>query len=75
MYFPLFPDSVLWEYIQTLHTIVHGLETRVQKTQDNVEHMRNTLAPWSRIPVFTRKDGLRDTLLNLEDRKENVEQR
>ncbi|XP_049809049.1 dynein beta chain, ciliary [Schistocerca nitens] len=71
----LYASAKLWEYIEKLHGLVHNLEKRLQRTQDNVERMRAVLAPWSRSPVFTRRDGRKDALLSLDDRHERVHKR
>jgi hypothetical protein len=65
----------LWDYIEQLHQLVHSLEARVQKTQNNVEQIRNIMGVWSKVALFERPDGKKDTLLCIEDRPEHVQRR
>lgn len=65
----------LWDYIERLHRLVHSLEARVQQTQDNLEHIRNIMSVWSKVALFERSDGKKDTLLYIEDRSEHVQRR
>lgn len=67
--------SELWDYIEQLHQLVHSLEARVQQTQDNIERIRNIMSVWSRVALFERSDGKKNTLLCIEDRSEHVQQR
>ena len=65
----------LWDYIEQLHRLVHSLEARVQQTQDNLEQIRNIMSVWSKVALFERSDGKKDTLLCIEDRSEHVQRR
>lgn len=67
--------SELWDYIEQLHRLVHSLEARVQQTQDNLEQIRNIMSVWSKVALFERSDGKKDTLLYIEDRSEHVQRR
>ena len=51
------------------------LETRVQKTKNNVEEIQKLMSTWSKLPLFTRKEEKNDTLLNLTDREERLNKR
>uniref|UniRef100_A0A8B9HS49 Dynein, axonemal, heavy chain 9 n=1 Tax=Astyanax mexicanus TaxID=7994 RepID=A0A8B9HS49_ASTMX len=62
----------IWEYIQGVREAVHDLEKRLQKTKDNVDEIQSIMKTWAN-PVFERKDGKNDSLLNLEDRPERLE--
>ncbi|CAH2292037.1 dynein heavy chain 9, axonemal [Pelobates cultripes] len=64
----------IWEYIQEVRDTVHDLERRVQKARDNVEEIQAIMKTWV-LPIFERKDGKRDSLLNLDDRSERLEKR
>ncbi|XP_063312141.1 dynein axonemal heavy chain 9 [Pelobates fuscus] len=64
----------IWEYIQEVRDTVHDLERRVQKARDNVEEIQTIMKTWV-LPIFERKDGKRDSLLNLDDRTERLEKR
>ncbi|KAL0180147.1 hypothetical protein M9458_025589, partial [Cirrhinus mrigala] len=62
----------IWEYIQDVRETVHDLEQRLQRTKDNVEEIQTIMKTWT-TPVFERKEGKKDTLLNLEDKTERLE--
>ena len=47
------------------------LESRLQKTKDNVESIQGYLKSWA-TPMFGRKEDKKDALLSLEDRTERV---
>ncbi|XP_077110730.1 dynein axonemal heavy chain 9 isoform X2 [Ranitomeya variabilis] len=64
----------IWDYIQQVRDSVHDLERRVQKARDNVEEILAIMKTWV-LPIFERKDGKRETLLNLDDRSERLEKR
>ncbi|XP_036372722.1 dynein heavy chain 9, axonemal [Megalops cyprinoides] len=64
----------IWDYIQEVRDAVHDLESRLQKTKDNVDEIQNIMKMWVS-PIFERKEGKKDTLLNLEDRSERLERR
>ncbi|XP_039595259.1 dynein heavy chain 9, axonemal [Polypterus senegalus] len=64
----------IWEYIQAVRDLVHDLEKRLQKTKDNIEVILNIMKTWVS-PIFERKEGKKDTLLNLDDRGERLEKR
>ncbi|KAM8946996.1 dynein axonemal heavy chain 9 [Pelodytes ibericus] len=64
----------IWEYIQEVRDSVHDLERRVQKARDNVQEIQAIMKTWV-LPIFERKDGKKDTLLNLDDRTERLEKR
>lgn len=62
----------IWEYIQDVREAVHDLEMRLQRTKDNMEEIQSIMKNWTH-PIFERKDGKKDTLLNLEDKHERME--
>ncbi|XP_067860408.1 dynein axonemal heavy chain 9-like [Heptranchias perlo] len=62
----------IWDYIQTVRDMVRDLEGRMQKAKDNVGAMQNIMKTWVS-PVFERKEGKKDALLNLDDRNERLE--
>lgn len=47
----------------------------MSKIQDNLAEMKTSLSLWSNKPLFERKDGKKDTLLNLEDKKDRANKR
>ncbi len=54
---------------------VHDLERRVQHTKDNVEQIQKIMATWSKLPLFERREGKNESLLNLEDRDDRLKRR
>ncbi|GCB69230.1 hypothetical protein scyTo_0001016 [Scyliorhinus torazame] len=64
----------IWDYIQTVRDMVHDLECRVQKAKDNVAAILTIMRTWVS-PVFERKEGKKDALLNLDDKNERLEKR
>ena len=65
----------VWEYIQETRDKVHDLESRVQKAKDNVEEIQKLMGTWSKNPLFVRKEGKNETLLNLDDRDDRLKKR
>lgn len=62
----------IWEYIQRVRDTVRELESSLQRTKDNVEEIQAVMKTWV-TPIFERKEGKKDSLLNLEDRTERLE--
>lgn len=56
----------IWEYIEATRDMVHVLEKDVQSTKTNVELMNELMSKWSLASLYDRKDGKKDTLLNVE---------
>lgn len=56
----------IWEYIEQTRETVHTLEKNVQSTKTNVETMNTLMSKWSMSALYDRKDGKKDTLLNIE---------
>lgn len=65
----------LWEYIEATRDMVRDLEKRVQKAKDNVEQIVKIMATWSKIPLFERKEGKSEPMLNLDDRPDRLKKR
>ena len=65
----------IWEYIQETRDKVHDLEMRVQKSKDNVENISKIMATWSKTPLFERKEGKNESLLNMDDRDDRLKKR
>ena len=61
--------SGAWEYIESTRDIVRDLEKRVRLAKTNVEAMCNIMAKWCESPLYQRKGGKKDSLLNLEVRE------
>ncbi|XP_044194722.1 dynein heavy chain 9, axonemal isoform X6 [Thunnus albacares] len=62
----------IWEYIQEVRDSVCDLESRLQRTKDNVEEIQSCMRSWA-CPMFDRKEGKKDTLLSLEDQAERLD--
>lgn len=62
----------IWQYIQEVRDSVCDLESRLQRTKDNVEEIQSCMRSWAS-PMFDRKDGKKDALLSLEDRAERLD--
>ena len=48
------------------------LEGRVSVSQQNVLKIEKRVSSWVLQPIFMRKDGKKETLLSLEDKKERM---
>ncbi|XP_066468990.1 dynein axonemal heavy chain 9 [Tiliqua scincoides] len=62
----------LWDRVSQMVGSVRDLEQRIQKTKDNVEEIQNIMKSWV-LPIFERKDGKRESLLYLDDRRERLD--
>uniref|UniRef100_A0A7N6A444 Dynein heavy chain 9, axonemal n=1 Tax=Anabas testudineus TaxID=64144 RepID=A0A7N6A444_ANATE len=62
----------IWQYIQEVRDSVCDLESRLQRTKDNVEEIQSCMRSWAN-PIFDRKEGKKDTLLGLEDKTERLD--
>ena len=56
----------VWEYIEKTRDMVHDLEKRVQSAKDNVDSMSQLMTEWAKAPLYERKEGKNEGLLNLE---------
>lgn len=70
--FIIHPFLGIWEYIQEVRDSVCDLESRLQRTKDNVEEIQSCMRSWA-CPMFDKKEGKKDTLLSLEDRAERLD--
>lgn len=68
-------NEAAWEYIQQTRDTIHDLQKRVVSTKDNVEQIQKIMATWSKQPLFERKEGKHETLLNLDDREDRLNKR
>ena len=46
--------------------MVHDLEKRVQAAKNNVESMSQLMTKWCEAPLYERKEGKKEGLLNIE---------
>uniref|UniRef100_A0A803YDF7 Dynein axonemal heavy chain 9 n=1 Tax=Meleagris gallopavo TaxID=9103 RepID=A0A803YDF7_MELGA len=74
-------DFKLKEAEETLNWKMEGklakhwdLEQRIQKAKSNVEEIQSFVRSWGS-PIFERKDGKKESLLNLEDCQDRLEKR
>ncbi|XP_035728185.1 dynein beta chain, ciliary-like [Vespa mandarinia] len=65
----------LSEYIVKLEELVNELWKRVRASQTNVDKIKLILEPWTKMPLFERKDCRKDMLLCLDERQERVSKR
>lgn len=49
--------------------------SRMIQSQENLQQIHTILTSWAKLPLFERKDGKRDALLNLDDREERCSKR
>uniref|UniRef100_A0A669PYI5 Dynein axonemal heavy chain 9 n=1 Tax=Phasianus colchicus TaxID=9054 RepID=A0A669PYI5_PHACC len=64
----------VWDRISVVMDGVHDLEQRIQKAKSNVEEIQSFVQSWGS-PIFERKDGKKESLLNLEDCQDRLEKR
>ncbi|KAK7919110.1 hypothetical protein WMY93_010394 [Mugilogobius chulae] len=62
----------VWPYIQNLRDQVCELDSRLQRSKENVEEIQRSTGVWSS-PVFERREGRTDTLLGLDEQHERVQ--
>ena len=55
-----------WEYIEKTRDMVHDLEKRVQAAKNNVDSMGQLMTKWCEAPLYERKEGKKEGLLNIE---------
>ncbi|XP_069702004.1 dynein beta chain, ciliary-like [Periplaneta americana] len=65
----------VWSYVQQIRNLVEDLQNRVLNAQKNVDIIHGLINTWSLVPLFERKDGKKENLLFLDDRKERVSNR
>ncbi|XP_059610636.1 dynein beta chain, ciliary isoform X2 [Phlebotomus argentipes] len=65
----------IMDYLTKLRTPVECLQQRMQNIQKNLAEMRQILGAWSRLPLFERKDGKKDTVLCLDERSDRIAKR
>jgi len=65
----------VWDYIKNVLEKVHDLESRLQRSKDNVDQIQKLMSSWSKTPLFERMEGKHTTLLNLADRDERLRKR
>jgi len=65
----------VWDYIKDVLQQVHNLESRLQRSKENVEQIQKLMSSWSKTPLFERMEGKHTTLLNLSDRDDRLRKR
>ncbi|XP_054988433.1 dynein axonemal heavy chain 17 [Sorex araneus] len=58
----------VFEYIQEMREVLHDLQSRVQRAKQNIEGISHAMEEWSASPMFERKDGKKEALLDLDGR-------
>lgn len=56
----------IWDYVNATRDMVEKLEKSVQSAKTNVDTVNSLMAKWSVAALYDRKDGKKDTLLNIE---------
>ncbi|XP_075248756.1 dynein beta chain, ciliary-like isoform X2 [Convolutriloba macropyga] len=59
----------LWEYIEQTRDMIHDLEKRLQKSKDNIADILKIMSVWAKSPLFERKEGKLDSLLDIQGRE------
>lgn len=57
-----------WGYIERVKTATLELERRVERTQDNVRVIQQTMRAWAECTVLPRREHRREAALTLEDK-------
>lgn len=65
----------IWEYVDRTRDMVHVLQKNVQSAKTNVESISVLMSKWSVAPLYDRKDGKKDTLLNIEEKATTLKKR
>ena len=67
----------IWEYIENLRISLMDLDSRVKKTQYNIEVITKLMQTWKDIPMFVRKEteGKKVDLLDIEGMEKSKEKR
>lgn len=65
----------LWQYVENLKKLVDDLLDRLTRSQNNLKTIENLLQSWSGTPILERKDGKKDTMLDLDGREEKFKKR
>lgn len=68
-------NSDMWETINNIHLKVKDLYDRVYQAQVNLKTVLNTMEKWAIIPLYERREGKKDQLLNLDDRTDRRQKR
>lgn len=63
------------DYLIELRNPVQNLQTRVRHTQNNLQTIKNLMISWTKVPLFERKDGKKDTVLSLDERYDRITKR
>lgn len=63
------------DYLIELRKPVERLQIRMKKTQSNLSEIKRITSMWLKQPLFTRKDGKKDSVLCLNERENRVTKR
>ncbi|XP_075250106.1 dynein beta chain, ciliary-like isoform X2 [Convolutriloba macropyga] len=67
-------EQEVWPYIEKIRDLVKDLESRHQKAKDNLSQIETLGDSW-KVPLFDRKDGKSENLLDLDNRADRVQKR
>ncbi|CAG2065219.1 unnamed protein product, partial [Timema podura] len=70
----LFSTDV-WVHVKKIRDLVEHLYDRMAKIQANAVRINSIMNTWGTTPLINRKDGKKEALVSLEDRKERVQKR
>lgn len=65
----------IWEYVEKTRDMVHVLQKSVHSAKTNVEKINELMSKWCIAPLYDRKDGKKDTLLNIEEKGQTLKKR
>lgn len=63
------------DYLLEIRKPVERLQARMHKTQQNLSEIRSIMSVWTRVPLFERKDGKKDSVLCLDERVDRITKR
>lgn len=62
-------------FIEEFYTKLRNLHSRVLNAQNNIKKIQNSIRSWGQVPMYQRKDGGTEGLLDIEDRPDKVQRR
>nr|CAD7439423.1 unnamed protein product [Timema bartmani] len=65
----------VWVHVKKIRDLVEHLYDRMAKIQANAVRINSIMNTWGTTPLINRKDGKKEALVSLEDRKERVQKR
>nr|CAD7402646.1 unnamed protein product [Timema cristinae] len=68
-----FMSNDVWVHVKKIRDLVEHLYDRMAKIQANSVRISSIMNTWGATPLINRKDGKKEALVSLEDRKERVQ--